>query len=256
MELMSAQSNQVIPAEPATLPVSNTVSLLEVIQRAASDPNVDIDKMERLMGMHERMVARDAEAAFNEAMAACQKQMRSIAADAHNSQTKSNYATYSALDKALRPIYTAHGFSISYDTDTSPEPEHIRILAYVSHGRGHTRTYKIDMPKDGKGAKGGDVMTKTHATGAGMSYGQRYLLKGIFNVRIGEEDNDGNETGMDEDTLAEWVKKIEATTSKEAAKAVWQEGLKAAQSLKDRYAAKKLKDALIAHGEFIDKAAQ
>jgi hypothetical protein len=33
------------------------------------------------------------------------------------------------------------------------------------------------MPGDGKGAKGGDVMTKTHATGAALSYGQRYLAE-------------------------------------------------------------------------------
>jgi hypothetical protein len=36
-------------------------SLLEVISRAASDPTVDIEKMERLMAMHERITARDAE---------------------------------------------------------------------------------------------------------------------------------------------------------------------------------------------------
>lgn len=184
---MSAR-HEVVPAiEPV-----NVTSLLQVIERAASNPQVDIDKMERLMAMHERMVAKQAEQAFNDAMAECQKEMRAVATDADNQQTRSRYATYSALDRVLRPIYTKHGFSISYDTDTSPEPEHIRVLAYVSHGA-YTRTYKIDMPKDGKGAKGGDVMTKTHATGAGMSYGQRYLLKGIFNVRIGEEDADGNE---------------------------------------------------------------
>ena len=35
-------------------------------------------------------------------------------------------------------------------------------------------------------------MTKTHATGAAASYGSRYLLKGIFNVAVGEDDDDGN----------------------------------------------------------------
>src|SRR5690606_32576023 len=62
-----------------------------------------------------------------------------------------------------------------------------------SHRDGHSRAYHIDMPADGKGAKGGDVMTKTHATGAAASYGMRYLLKMIFNVAVGEEDRDGNE---------------------------------------------------------------
>ncbi len=35
-------------------------------------------------------------------------------------------------------------------------------------------------------------MTKTHATGAGMQYGMRYLLKFSFNVAVGEDDDDGN----------------------------------------------------------------
>ena len=37
-------------------------------------------------------------------------------------------------------------------------------------------------------------MTKTHATGSAMTYGQRYLLKMIFNIAVGEDD-DGNGAG-------------------------------------------------------------
>jgi hypothetical protein len=60
------------------------------------------------------------------------------------------------------------------------------------HLGGHVKPYQVDMPADGKGAKGGDVMTKTHATGSALSYGMRYLLKLIFNVAVGEDDDDGN----------------------------------------------------------------
>lgn len=244
---------KVLPPD-APVVVAGAATLLQVIARAASDPSVDIDKMERLMQMQERLVAREAEAAFNDAIAACQAEGSRIAADAHNPQTKSNYATYAKLDKVLRPIYVRHGLSISYDTGDAAREDYLRVLAHVSKG-GHTRTYKIDMPADGKGAKGGDVMTKTHATGAAMQYGMRYLLKGIFNVAIGDEDTDGNEpTGMSEADIAAWIKKIEATTAKDKAKEVWREAVKVAESHKDNYAAKKLKDALVAHGEFIDGA--
>jgi hypothetical protein len=243
-------------AQPKNLPAipEGATTLLQVIERAARDPAVDIDKMERLMQMHERILARDAEAAFNDALSACQKEMRAIATDAENPQTKSRYATYAALDRVLRPIYTAHDFSISWNTAPSDKPEHVRVLGYLSLG-GHTRTYQVDMPSDGKGAKGGDVMTKTHATGAGMSYGQRYLLKGMFNVRIGEEDNDGNTSGMPESEVADWIEKIEKTTTKGKAKEVWHEAVKIAKEHNDAWASKKLKDALIKHGEFIDSAA-
>lgn len=181
------------PVSTAVAPASESAAIFSIIERAARDPQVDLDKMERLMAMRERELSRQAEQAFNLAMKAAQAEMRTIGADANNSQTRSKYATYAKLDSVLRPIYTKHGFSISFDEDDSPKADHIRVLCYVAHEAGYTRTYRKDMPADGKGAKGGDVMTKTHATGAAASYGMRYLLKGIFNVAVGEEDADGNE---------------------------------------------------------------
>lgn len=198
-------------------------ALLQVIARAAADPQVDIDKMERLLAMQERVMERNAEAAFNEAMRAAQADMRQVATDANNSQTRSRYATYAAIDAALRPVYTQHGFSISFGTGDAPEG-YVRVLAYVSHVGGHTRQYKADMPADGKGAKGGDVMTKTHAFGAGTSYGMRYLLKMIFNVAVGEYDLDGNNPLDDDPPLPEGL--LQAATAaadggREAFAAYW-----------------------------------
>jgi len=164
-------------------------TIMAVVARAASDPNTDVDKLERLMAMAERLSARQAETAFNDAMNAAQTEMRAIAKDA--SGDKGKYASFVALDKAARPIYSSHGFALSFDTGEGAPPEHVRLLCYVSHRNGHTRTYHADMPADGKGAKGNDVMTKTHATGAALTYGQRYLFRLIFNLAVGE-DNDGN----------------------------------------------------------------
>lgn len=171
-----------------------SASMLAIIANAARDPNIDVVKMERLMEMKLRMDAISAEEQFNQAMNEAQKKTSRIQADANNNQTHSKYATYAALDRVLRPVYTECGFSLSFDTGESSEGM-VRVLCYVSHTAGHTRTYRADIPADGKGAKGGDVMTKTHAVGSGMSYGMRYLLKMIFNVAIGEDDDDGNSWG-------------------------------------------------------------
>lgn len=176
---------------PATLP--EPTDIMGAIIKAASDPNTDVTKLERMMAMYERLESRKAEQLFNEAMNEAQTAIRPIAADASNSQTKSKYATYAALDRALRPIYTKTGFSLSFDNGDGAPADHIRVLCYVAHKDGFTRTYKTDMPADGKGAKGGDVMTKTHAAGSAMTYGQRYLLKMIFNIAIGDRDDDGND---------------------------------------------------------------
>lgn len=178
--------------KPDQLPVPEAASVLQIIERAASSPDVDVDKMEKLLAMHERIVARQAEAAFAQALNQAQAESTRVSADAENPQTRSRYASYAQLDRALRPIYTRHGFSLIFDTADHPLPEYVRVLCHVSHSAGHTRTVHIDMPADGKGAKGGDVMTKTHAAGSAMSYGMRYLLKMIFNVAVGESDDDGN----------------------------------------------------------------
>lgn len=192
--------NAIVKADGTPAVRDQATSLIEVISRAASDPSIDIDKLERLMAMHERMTAKQAEAAFSDAMSLAQTEMRPISADAENPQTHSNYASYGQLDKALRPIYTKHGFSLSFSDGETAKPDHVRVLAVVRHKGGHKETHWKDMPADGKGAKGGDVMTKTHAAGAAQTYGMRYLLKGIFNVAIGEDDKDGNET---EETISE-----------------------------------------------------
>lgn len=188
--------NQVARKDPDAVPIpqSDAAAFVSMIERAARDPAVDMDKLERLLAMKERQERRAAEQAFSEAMTKAQSEMRPVAADLHNGQTKSRYASYMALDRAMRPVYTRHGFALSFNTDVGPSPDILIVGCSVMHSAGYTRHYTVPMPADGKGAKGGDVMTKTHATGAAMTYGQRYLLKMIFNIAVGE-DTDGNEPG-------------------------------------------------------------
>lgn len=168
--------------------------MLALVERAARDQTIDVEKMEKLLVMAERLQARKAEAEYDLAMNLAQSEMRPVANDSDNPQTRSRYVSYGALDRAVRPIYTQHGFSLSFGTK-SPSPDRVTVTCRISHRAGHTERVEIDMPADGKGAKGGDVMTKTHATGSAVSYGMRYLLKMIFNIAVGEYDDDGNAAG-------------------------------------------------------------
>lgn len=176
--------------------VAEGATLLAVIARAAADPNVDVDKMKSLLAMHRDMQRQQAEAEFNQALARVQSNMGRIGTDKRNSQTNSDYATYAKLDRKLRPLYSAEGFALSFGTDPTEKENTVRMTCDVSHRGGHTRRYMIDMPADGKGPKGNDVMTRTHATGSATQYGMRYLLKMIFNVAIASEDDDGNAAGQ------------------------------------------------------------
>ena len=149
-----------------------------------------IDKVEEVYWKRQQV---DAEAAYSAAMAEAQREMGPIVANAKNLQTHSRYAKYDAVDKVIRPIYSKHGFALSFKQGDDAPADHIRLVCRVSHSGGHTEYPHLDMPTDGKGAKGGEVMTKMHATGSGIAYGKRYLAGMIFNLAITEEDNDGNQ---------------------------------------------------------------
>lgn len=183
---------------------AEVLSFDEQILRAAGDKRIDVAKLRELTDLRRQLRIEAAEEAFNEAMVACQAEMRPIEADAENDSTHSKYATLYAVDKALRPIYSAHGFSLSFDTVDCPLPNHTRVVCYVSRGA-FTRRHQYDVAITTKGPKGNDVMTPTHAGGSGLSYGKRYLELMIFHVTIGDPglsaratDDDGNAAGTGE----------------------------------------------------------
>lgn len=172
-----------------------TTAIISMIERAARDPSVDLDRMERLFEMRERMVAREAETAYQTAMTAAQAEMPRVFRDAENSHTRSNYARLETIAKAVTPIYTRHGFALSFGTDASPIEGHYRLTCEVTHAAGHRRTVHADLPSDTMGAKGTANKTAVQGFGSTMSYGRRYLTLLIFNIALTNEDNDGNDFG-------------------------------------------------------------
>lgn len=195
---------------PAVQQPPAPASLLDVILLAGSDPNFDVEKFRTLVAIQreeqdrqdaraERQAELEAEAAFDAALSEVQGKIKRVAANQYNSQTRSDYADYAALDREIRPIYAAAGFALSFDEEDSPKPDHVRVVCWVTYvppgaKRSHKRKYHHDVPADGKGARGGDVMSKTHATSSAFTYGKRRVAGNIFNVAIGKDD-DGNAAG-------------------------------------------------------------
>lgn len=174
---------------------NQVTNFLSTIEKAATQDNVDVDKMKALLDMQERVFNKNAEIAFNEAMSKCQSVMPSITRDAQNQQTSSKYAKFESILKVAKPVYTSHGFSLSFGTDNSPIAEHIRVTCEAMHSGGHSKHYFVDLPPDLAGIKGSVNKTAMHATGSTYSYGKRYLLCMIFNIAVADEDDDGNAAG-------------------------------------------------------------
>lgn len=254
-------ASELMPAlREARSPSFGNTALLEAITKAASDPNVDIEKMERLFGMYERMLKHDSEKAFNAAMSRAQSKIQPIVNNSANDHTGSTYADLAAINRQIVPIYTAEGLSISFDTETKnekdPIPEgYIRTIAFVSHEAGHTRRYHIDLPPDDVGTQGKVNKTKVQASGSTNSYARRYLERMIFNLST-EDDNDGNgdEPEMPKGQRADFEAAIEALTDRAGADALWQKIATACTTVGDIPAYDDLKKKLAAKAKTFKQA--
>lgn len=161
-------------------------TLLAVIARAASDPACDIDKMERLMQMHERAEAKRAEAEFATDLAAMQTDLPSIS-ERGDAAGRYRYALWEDINAAIKPILSRFGFALSFRTDHS---DGIAVTGVLSHRSGHSERTTIKLPADKSGNKN-DVQ----AVASSVSYGKRYTAGLLLNLTSHGEDDDGFRAG-------------------------------------------------------------
>lgn len=180
-------------ASPAGELADFSGGILAVIARAAADPNVDVDKLERLLAMQERVLAREAAQAFTVAMKAAQEEAEPIKRNKKNASTNSSYTDLEKLSKELDPISHRHGFTLSFGSGESSLKDHYRVTCDVAHIAGHEKLYFLDVPVDMTGIKGNQNKTATHGFGSALSYGRRYLKLLIFDVAT--TDDDGQAAG-------------------------------------------------------------
>lgn len=192
----------VMEAAPPPVPLDAS-PILGLIERAARDPNVDIDKMERLFRMKLDMEARDAKAAYLAAMAEMQpllpiitkhgviskneKDERGNKTGRQEAMTK--YARWEDVVEGITPILAAHGFSLSFRI-AQPTPDRVAVSGVLGHRGGHTEETTLALPIDTSGAK-----NNVQGWGSSVSYGKRYTAFALLNISARGEDDDGNSFG-------------------------------------------------------------
>lgn len=184
------------PAQvPATTP-PDAIQILSVIERVAMDPSIDVEKMNRLLDMQERILNQNARRDFAKAKRRVQKKLPSIVNTFENETTSSHYQKLGMINMAITPIYTEEGFNMSFGQGTPtaddplPAPEWIRVTCRLAHDSGHHEDYHYDLPPDNVGPKGTVNKTMVHARASSISYGRRYLTNMIWNLSTLDEDDD------------------------------------------------------------------
>jgi len=168
---------------------------ITMVERLTLDERVDPEKLQAIINMQYQAEDRQNEKEFIKAMVACQIEMPAIKKETNNNQTHSLYAKVEKIKRIIKPIYTKHGFAITFHEGEARKEDHIRIIANVMHISGYSKEYYYDNPVDMTGIKGQVNKTETHGKASGVSYAERYLLKLIFNLELHDEDDDGNAAG-------------------------------------------------------------
>jgi hypothetical protein len=167
---------------PAEVPApTEATSMMAVIARAAADPSCDLDKMERLLAMHERMTAKQAAAEFADALASLQADLPSIG-ERGDAAGRYKFALWEDINQAIKPILQRHGFALSFRVDTSSG---VAVTGVLSHRNGHREETSITLPADASGNK-----NAVQAVASSVSYGKRYTAGALLNLTSHGEDDD------------------------------------------------------------------
>lgn len=176
-----------------------SAGLITQIERIASDPNVDINKLEALWGMQKEEQGRQAKMAYNGAMSAMQSVMPIIKKSGlildNSKNVRSKYAKYEDVIAAVQPLLITYGFSVSFKTEFNNSC--LQVTGVVSHAQGHEESTIMTLPFDDSGAK-----NKVQAIGSSVSYGKRYCLCMLLNIAASGEDDDGNKASDNEEKKA------------------------------------------------------
>lgn len=170
----------------ATVTPNNVVSMFE---RAARDKSIDADKLEKLIGLQERIMRLNAEAAFNRAFQAMSAELPVIRRDGavlnKQGQVQSRYSKYETLNEILKPIERKYGFSRSFRT-SYPAPGLVNVKGVLRHEEGHSEVSEFQGPAEDSGNK-----NKIQALGSTNSYGRRYTTIDLLNITCEGVDDDG-----------------------------------------------------------------
>lgn len=182
--------------------VPQTSGLLGVIERIASNPDFDVEKMSALLKMRadeeERLRRIDREdredAARREWLAAfssVQSEIGPIFRTNDNKHTKSKYADLADIERIVTPILTRNGFSTTSAPIPCDVPGHIRMRLTIGHFGGHEKVYEDDFPLDAAGSGGTVNKTAIQAKGSTQTYARRYLKASALDLAF-MDDRDGN----------------------------------------------------------------
>lgn len=176
------------PAEPPQADEDPGTALMRIVGCAveAAQP---IEVIERLLVVHERIMAEAARKEYNAAMSALRGELpavlktEAVSYKAKGGQVSYRHENLANMVEDLSPVMARHGLAFRWKTNTTI-PESILVTCVITHAAGHSEEATLSGPPDTSGSK--NVIQAIAST---VSYLQRYTLKAAVGVAAGNDDD-------------------------------------------------------------------
>jgi len=183
------ERGQEVTIPQGTAIVSAEQQMIQSIAVMAQDPNVDVEKMEKLFDIQIKMMDRQAKMDFDQALARVQADMPRIT---ENGQIKNRegrvtatYLKYEDIDREIRPRLSAEGFSLVH-TRTENNNKMI-VITKLKHKGGHEEVVEMPLPYDAPNK----MKNPVQAAVSTFSYGKRVNVCSLLNIVAQGQDDDG-----------------------------------------------------------------
>ena len=171
-------------------------SLMLIIERASTDPQFDVAKLQALLEMKERWSKEEARKAFVVALTNFKAnppevlKTKHVSYSAGGGKTSYNHADLAGASAQIGAALSVHGLSHRWNVEQTPEGN-IAVTCILMHVLGHSESVRMESKSDQSGGK-----NNIQAIGSATSYLQRYTLFAAAGVIAKEQgDDDGGATG-------------------------------------------------------------
>jgi hypothetical protein len=232
LEPHQTQHRPLVTAEPHSLQMAETAPAS--LMMMALSRGADLDQIERMMELQQQWERREAEKAYNLALAAFKaeniKITKSKLVDFETRVGRTTYmhAELSDVVDAVGPALSRYGFGWSWKPEQSNGL--IRVSCILRHRLGHQESVTLEARADESGGK-----NAIQAIVSTTTYLSRHTLKLITGTAESDEDDDGAAgTPRPEKTVLEqWTEKVKATKTRADLTTVMREGKKVFKDAKD-----------------------
>lgn len=207
-------------AEPTTLQLAETAPA--ALMMMALGRGANLDQIERMMELQQQWERREAEKAYNLALAAFKAENIKITKnklvdfETQKGRTTYMHAELAQVVDAVGPALSRHGFGWSWKPEQSNGM--IRISCVLRHRLGHQESVTLESHADMSGGK-----NAIQAIVSTTTYLSRHTLKLITGTAESDDDEDDDGAGSEQTMLEQWTEKVKATKTRAALTQVMRE---------------------------------